>query len=1471
MDHRSERFRKLFYDHIAGKRRIKGSQDAKLFLEAADIICKQKSPSTCIENIVCSPKGVEAVGIAVRSGLSTDSVKAALGLFIKHLLSQRVRAIGDGQFLRQLLIAILSPPTFWTALLDAHRSDAIQDQDLETFAQLCLEIVTTQHSALEMPGGDVQQLMKGKTLTEASSYEVRVLAYRIQRVLQLSSAAGPVGLGDSPGGRHDNGFADFRQIEIYPTTDEIRSAEEPFLQRLDDVFSGPKESRVRNHRDWLYRLLREDMLAELREDLLAALGQKKTSRAVKTFKDLSLAEASPTGFLSTVPMTLTISCGDGVTFPRQASTGEDKKKFLYDNRAFMQHRSDVDLLCKSPPVLVVQFTDAAGLRNTLEALLGAKRQELNFVVVNTPTFAYEPILQRLKGVVDVPIVDSLLDLADAALAKYQPPTRLETVLTSLEAALLKGTEVDLSSLMAMTKPVRVRGAQLESLINGLRSSIGQIQGPPGTGKSFIGALIVLLILKLTDHRVLVLSYTNHALDQFLADLMDIGIEEGDMVRLGSKSSTQTQSLALADCTRQQAFRLAHAVWTALTKLRQEASELKEQLATMKNKLKNPITNREILTMLEFSEKESSFQMAFKVPEADNGFHIDRKLDSPSGLKNCIAPEACFAWDIPHEARRQLHDKWSNQVRQDLIGDYMELAETNNQLQRQIDNLFDESKRNVLRSKRVIGCTTTGAAMNQSIISAAEPDVVLVEEAGEILEAHVIVALSPSVKQLCLIGDHKQLRPKVNNFKLTVEKGDGYDLNVSLFERLIRQGHSYSALRQQHRSHPDISHFTRLLAYENLEDSSRTLNRPKVRGLQKRVIFVHHENSEDQLPNVQDQREPALKTSKSNLFEADMVLKMVKYLGQQGYGPQQLVVLVPYLGQLSLLKRKLSESHDPYLNDLDCAELVRAGLMAPAAAGVSKTPLRLSTIDADNYQGEESDIVIVSLTRSNPGGDIGFMCSRERLVVLMSRARDGIVLFGNMHTLMKSKRGGELWREYFEALKDKECLFDGVPVHCERHPQRSLLLKTPKDFDQHCPEGDCAAPCGAMLPCGKHACARRCHRIQDHSKIACPNLVEGTCDRGHKTSVPCGKSSEGCEICADEDEDVRRRAKRDLDLERKRQTSQDEYRRKRKRIEDEIDLHQRTIKYEAEKEEQGKTLSQKQAVLQRLKATRERISAAKEKCCSSREASAIKNAAVDKNEDDELASSANQEWGSMKSHEGALNPALDDLMGLIGLDAVKDEFLSVKSRIDTKIRQGVSLTEERFSCALLGNPGTGKTTVARLWGKFLTSVGAIPGEVFKETTGAKLANDGVSATEAMLEEIKDGGGGVLFIDEAYQLSSGNSPGGRAIMDYLLAEVENLRGKVVFVLAGYRKQMESFFAHNPGLPGRFPVEMAFEDYDDAQLLKILQRKINRIWSGKMAAEGGVDGLFPRIAARRVGRGRGTEGFGNARAIEGALAKI
>ncbi|KAF7591484.1 hypothetical protein BBP40_001530 [Aspergillus hancockii] len=145
------------------------------------------------------------------------------------------------------------------------------------------------------------------------------------------------------------------------------------------------------------------------------------------------------------------------------------------------------------------------------------------------------------------------------------------------------------------------------------------------------------------------------------------------------------------------------------------------------------------------------------------------------------------------------------------------------------------------------------------------------------------------------------------------------------------------------------------------------------------------------------------------------------------------------------------------------------------------------------------------------------------------------------------------------------------------------------------------------------------------------------------------------------------------------------------------------------------------------------------------------------------------------------------------------------------------------------------------------------------------------SQKTLEKILNTGGGALFIDEAYQLAQGSSFGGTQVLDFLLAEVEKLTGKIVFILAGYQQPMEKFFSHNPGLPSRFPHELKFNDYDDDKLVKIFDYSIKKHYKNQMKVEDGPSGLYSRIVARRVGRGRGREGFANARAIENIRARI
>ncbi|GJD03398.1 ATPase [Colletotrichum higginsianum] len=376
----------------------------------------------------------------------------------------------------------------------------------------------------------------------------------------------------------------------------------------------------------------------------------------------------------------------------------------------------------------------------------------------------------------------------------------------------------------------------------------------------------------------------------------------------------------------------------------------------------------------------------------------------------------------------------------------------------------------------------------------------------------------------------------------------------------------------------------------------------------------------------------------------------------------------------------------------------------------------------------------------------------------------------------------------------------------------------------------------------------------------------TCDRGHNFTVRCTDQDAACRDCRLEDEDTRRRLQRDLQMEKDREAAQKRYAKELQEMQDELDHERRLIKYAQEDSEHKKMLEKTRAELTDLKATRDRAQKmqADEQARKS-ETSAAKvqrGDAPDPWQPPAPVESAQAEWNAMKN-DGASSAALDGLMGMIGIESVKKEFLSIKNKVDIAVRQGISLSTERFGCTLLGNPGT-----ARIYSNFVTSVGVIAGSCFKETSGSKLAAMGVPGCQQMLDDMLNDGGGVLFIDEAYQLSSGNSPGGRGVLDFLLAEVENLTGKIIFLLAGYSKQMESFFAHNPGFPSRFPTEMKFDDFDDDELLRILQYQIQKKYNGRMKWE---DDLYLRVVTRRLGRGRGKVGFGNARAVENLLANI
>ncbi|KAK0489357.1 P-loop containing nucleoside triphosphate hydrolase protein, partial [Armillaria novae-zelandiae] len=1514
---RVARLNTLFNNVLRGKQTITFPPQYSQFLEA---LCLQRDPPVCIDKIIASHVGLSTLQNAFWSNISAPFLNGPATDVLLYLQAPQIKTISSGQFLTKILQAIAEPPIFWNAFVGLFKAKQLSEKGQKCFAWLLLQLILIPSEVISPYVPLAEELLP--LFTASPHLDVRNIAHNIKNTISVASASAVAITKDDvrPGGRHDNDFPDFRDIVILPTTDELASTEAPFLRpgtALDDP--STEAHREALYLDNQFRLLREDMIHEMREELQIALGKQKGRKHRGTVVDgMEIIDVSLGDVSRRSKWAIVFKCV--ADFPElQWIKGPVKRKEFLQNKntkllkhqsltsllvdgevlAFPSVRREEDLLAKNPPEIVLEFEGEVSVRNFLLKMKTA--QHVKLIQIEAAVFSYEPILNSLKRMKVLPLAQELLFWKDGSeLSRPSQPSALQSAIQSFE----RNPGQDLRDVLSLGKSIILDDAQATSLLSGLKQNVSLIQGPPGTGKSFIGALLAKYIHDFSDQKILVVCYTNHALDQFLEDLLDVGIPIGNMVRIGGKSTARTDPMLLQGqpC----AFRFGRGDYTIINELRADIAVRAASLPeSFKRYLNSAIRNDALLAYLEF--EEPIFYNAFQVPISEDGMSMvggkGRKVDQfyllqrwrygqDAGIfmRSGNVKAAMEIWNMSPETRRGHLGNWEEAIRRDEIEDLYKLAHTYNCLLDELNLKFRERDGYVLRSKRIIGCTTTAAAKYGIAIQSATPDVVLVEEAGEILESHVVTALGTAAKQLILIGDHKQLRPKVNNYRLTVEKGEGYDLNRSLFERLVLKGYPHQTLIAQHRMRPEISTLIRHLTYPDLTDAPQTQSRPHLRGIRDDVVFINHGHPEDDNPQIADRRDLGAKSSKQNTYEARMVLKIVKYLAQQGYGTDKMVVLTPYLGQLHKLRHELQEDADPVLNDLDSYDLIRAGLLTAGAAKSAKRSLRLATID--NYQGEESEIVVVSLTRSNSNNDIGFMCAPERLNVLLSRARNALIMIGNSDTFANAKKGKEMWKSLFDLLKGQQHIYDGLPVRCEQHTDRTALLSTELQFDTLCPDGGCSEPCGAKLRCGLHVCPSKCHQLYDHSKMACHEIIPLRCTpKGHEQSYKCSESPPlVCKRCERDAKLAEAQRQKDFERQRKRDEEEAEHLRRIKEFEDKLAEQQELLRDTQIKEARKIEIRLKMQDLQdaadlaRNAASRPSSTTPSD---STPEPSVV--SVTDKSTSTPLASSSSapaqgtsdssrpskgskkMDWQHQKAYEGASNQAIDAIMDMIGLEAVKEQILSIKSKIDVSKRQNTDVSKERFNIVLLGNPGTGKTTVARHYVKFLASLQVLPGLAFEETTGSRLANDGVQGAKKMIEGVINAGGGAIFVDEAYQLTGEHNFQGSQVLDFLLAEMENNVGRIVFILAGYNKQMEKFFEHNPGLPSRVPHRLQFEDYKDEELLSMLEKTLHKKYAGRLKVEDGVGGLYGRIAIKRLGRGRGKEGFGNARALENLVSKI
>ena len=1011
-------------------------------------------------------------------------------------------------------------------------------------------------------------------------------------------------------------FGDFRRVVILPSVEEL----------VRDQGLSLKNRQVRSNRvhgryiDWNhyfdihFRLLREDFVHPLREGLFLYLeGQIKRNTDVRVYTGVRVLE----------PVCLFSDIGFQVKFDvsrlRRVNWDHSKRlifgsllclssdNFKHIHFATVVQRS-TDHLTKG--IVTIKFED-----NTDGFRLDTST---DFTMIESSAYfeAYRHVLKRLQ-VINTDLLPFKEYLVECKTDKVVPPLYLQTSrnrsfdlhdVLGISRTSITGRYVDVldkhswpASDVTCFDP-----SQLTAMQMALTQSVSVIQGPPGTGKTYVGVRIVEALLnnkekwrKGVENPILVVCYTNHALDQFLEYINSLQ-SQPVIVRIGGRArSEEMKACSLRNFVqeRKTARAIPHEIFKHMQSTRRELYSMK----TLLEKKTLSVSNQEdkLLSleelkpyidykyvyqlenhMLQWSERDAGkelevwLELWFPTPvnppelpdedqlaremeslnvdnvdartiedneneedeeeeeEEEEGVEVDEEarlaqdqrmmegeelfledgLQPPEGKPKAlpkvpVRKPGKFEWQIkqlsakkkkkeiteglseaamsPQRARQvrdifalskkekwKLYQYWTQEfIRQRkseaqlFAAHYQELGEQYTKLQQEVDL-------SVLNSADIIGMTTTGAAKHSYILENLVPKIVVIEEAAEVLESHIVSSLSSGTQQLILIGDHKQLRPKPTTFELVHH----CHMDVSLFERLADNNYPRATLEIQHRMHPEIRKLVHPHIYERLLDHDTVMQYPPILGVGKRLFFISHNCPED--PNDDQDL-----LSHSNQFEVGYIVGLCHYLLRQGYKPEQITILTMYKGQLLKLKKKMPKS---------------------AFGGV-----RVAAVD--DFQGEENDIILLSLVRSNSSGSIGFLKDNNRVCVALSRAKLGLYVIGNFEMLRT--KDGTVWQDIISDVDKRHFLGQALPLYCCNHPETKTLIFSASDFAR-VPEGGCSKPCGVRLTCG-HSCKRTCHVLdKEHKSTKCMRDCQKTLPCRHVCRRRCYECVQGCPPCSE---------------------------------------------------------------------------------------------------------------------------------------------------------------------------------------------------------------------------------------------------------------------------------------------------------------------------------------------------------------------
>ncbi|KAL8179818.1 UNVERIFIED_CONTAM: NFX1-type zinc finger-containing protein 1 [Gekko kuhli] len=1008
----------------------------------------------------------------------------------------------------------------------------------------------------------------------------------------------------------DEGAA-FRTLPIYPTYQEVHGEEKPFLR--PNIIAQKYESPA-IYLDTQFRLLREDFVRPLREGILQLLQsfeerglRRKRFDDIRVYFDARILTpiCSATGIEYKVQFD---------TKPLKLVRWENSKRLLYGSLVCLSRDHFETFLFAT-----VSHRDSQELKEGLvrlsfnkhsQALLAEVGPADSFLMVETTAYfeAYRHVLKGLQELQeeDIPFQDYIVKcephvqapayLAGGSVYDLRPVMKAAPAADGEDECLgaPAGSRTDILD-SGQWPPLDLLGldaSQMEAFQLALTKELAIVQGPPGTGKTYVGLKIVRALLDNEARRdkspILVVCYTNHALDQFLEGIYTF--QKGGIVRVGGRSSSETlKQFTLRELRNQSRHRLRLHLGQAYneisSQMRDSQHHLQQAAASLECSLRGVLHERYLQSCMSESHWDSLTQardqewlppgtsllvewlglgltplagsnvepeeeedagapegqeaepdllviaeeadliqeerlldgdeaagprfLKHRPPRQDDAAHLaslflamdleeekkqqqqqgnqapvkpedagwevqrgqkkkmkakaKRELQKPQAMTEAQAEAVQDVWQLDLGLRWQLYRHWLQKYQAEIRSRILRHEEGYQAAAERMAELRLHEDLYIMEKAQIIGMTTTGAARYRQGLQKVAPRVVVVEEAAEVLEAHTLTTLSKACQHLILIGDHQQLRPSANVYDLA----KNFNLEVSLFERLVKVGLPFVRLDFQHRMRPEIAELLTPHIYQELANHPSVLQYDNIKGVSSNLFFVEHSFPEQEIHEGRSHQNP---------HEAHFVVGLCKYLLCQDYRPSQITILTTYTGQLFCLRRLL-----------------------PA-----KTFQGVRVHVVDKYQGEENDIILLSLVRSNPEGRVGFLQIPNRVCVALSRAKKGLFCIGNMAMLSQVP----LWSKIAHTLREKGHIGRSLLLCCQNHPGTRTAVACGDDFGK-VPEGGCSLPCEYRLDCG-HVCPRACHPYdRQHQELQCMKACQKVlCADGHRCpkvcSEPCGE-------------------------------------------------------------------------------------------------------------------------------------------------------------------------------------------------------------------------------------------------------------------------------------------------------------------------------------------------------------------------------